>query len=81
MTTNFSDLPLTLRVKHVADVYGISAWQVRKYVTERNWSQVPPPDFLDPLRWKKPTVQKHWERADVVQQRLARVKTTLQIAG
>jgi hypothetical protein len=78
---DWSQLPLTLTVDHVAKLYQVSPWTVREKVRERRSAQIPRPDMLDPMRWKRDTVKRHYERVSVAEQRAEKITARMERAG
>ena len=72
--TDWDQLPLTLRAQHLAATYDLSLYRVRALMRKGDTTQIPRPAFISPARWRKSDVRRHYERADPVEQRLARVK-------
>lgn len=67
---DWRELPLTLRMRDIAAIYGLHERTVRTKV-ERGDEDIPRPNFLRPYRWRKSDVQAHYEGHSVRDQRRA----------
>lgn len=66
--TDWSQLPLTLRVHDVAAVYDLHPRVVRDKVA-RGDADVPQPNFVRPMRWRRSDVRRHYHAHSMVKQR------------
>lgn len=64
-------LPMTLRIRHLATIYGLKESSMRKAVRLGDPS-VPKPFVDRPYRFRKADVQKHYERLELFDVRMAR---------
>jgi hypothetical protein len=71
---DWSELPLTLHMRHIAAIYALHEKTVRSKVEKADPS-IPRPAFLRPYRWRKSDVRKHYEEWSVAQHRRAIAKS------
>lgn len=72
--TNWAQVPLTLRVDDVAAVYDLHPRVVRDKVA-RGDADVPQPNFVRPMRWRRVDVQRHFHAHSMVRQRRSLLKS------
>lgn len=68
IVTDWSQLPLTLRMTHIAAIYDLHIKTVRNKV-ERHAIDIPQPAFIRPYRWRRDDVRAHFEAQRVAVQR------------
>lgn len=71
LITSFDQLPLTLRMAHIAALYDLCIDTVRDKVEQGDTVAIPRPSFVRPYRWRKADVQRHYDHASVSDQRQA----------
>lgn len=59
--TEWNAYPKTLRVQHIADIYGYSVETVRTYARKRN-PKIPTPCVTRAFGWNRDDVRRHYER-------------------
>lgn len=77
---DWNELPLTLRMKDIAAIYDLAEKTVRRRVEQRDPS-IPRPNFIQPYRWRKADVRRHYETASLEEQRREKAWQRMRVAG
>ena len=65
--TNLADLPVTLRIEHIAAIYDVH-WKTVQRLVRLHSARLPQPAFIKPYRWRKSDVVAHYEKTTVSEQ-------------